>query len=249
MNAQDLTIKTPPARDPLADIIDAFSNTEPLVPELAKHLTAHPAFGTTLRHPLVQFLFFHDALAKHANLAYASKAKLLREADEAGDFDRAVFLHERPWRLQALAERAHKIPPEAKGKLLGEVWRDSEYPHVNTLAWRMLWFGEGVAVHAMDEEEAALFKVLQRKAAEGTLTLWRGTSAINAAARGMSWTTDYDKAVWFARREGRGHPVVWEVKPPPHRIFAYMDGRGEREVIVDTKGLRGIRRTRKGVAS
>ena len=229
-----------------AKLRKAFLSGDKLHPDLRKSLI-DGGLGKALRHPLVSFPIYSDELASYANESYAAKKVRLVEADSRKDFNRAVFLHERPWRLQAYAERAHLMSAREKGNLIGEVWADSEHPHINLRVWRMLWREPDVALHAMGNKELMAFDALKQKAEAGGLTLWRGTGKSLAAGRGLSWTTDRKMAEWFAAREGRASSSsVWQVKPPPDRMLAFLDGRGEDEVILDTRGLRGIHETGKG---
>ena len=90
----------------------------------------------------------------------------------------------------------------------------------------------------------------------GPLTLYRG--ATKGRARGMAWTSDRNKAQWFADRFARfatgkqddrfGPAYVYTVATPPGAVLAVADkilaegGRGEREVIVDPRLLPKVRR-------
>lgn len=84
------------------------------------------------------------------------------------------------------------------------------------------------------------------------LTIYRG--ATPHRARGMSWTTDPDKARWFTEyREGRSSSTrpayVYTVVAPPDAVLADVDaleggegGRGEHEIVVDPRRLPKVRR-------
>lgn len=223
---------------------EAFPEEE-LHPELRQHLTPDPMLGQTLKHPLVHFLFYTDQLAHFANQSFVKKTELVKQADRDREFGQAIWLHERPWRLNALVDRIHLIPPKRRSRLIADVWKDCEFPHRNLSIWRNLWLQQCVGRYAMDKKERETFAEIQRKACTGSITLWRGTNDHSAAARGLSWTTDPAMAEWFAKRNtnlSKGQPVVWEVQPPPHRIRAFMQGRNEAEVILDAKGLHGIKK-------
>lgn len=63
-----------------------------------------------------------------------------------------------------------------------------------------------------------------------TLTVYRG--AAPGYERGMSWTTDLERARWFANRFNQGHEVfVAEV--PREAVLARFGRRGEDEVVID----------------
>jgi hypothetical protein len=66
----------------------------------------------------------------------------------------------------------------------------------------------------------------------------------------MAWTTDVEKARWFARRAsliskttGKGDGVVVEALVPPDGVLAALFGeRREAEIVVDPRTLTGLRR-------
>jgi hypothetical protein len=69
--------------------------------------------------------------------------------------------------------------------------------------------------------------------------LWRG--ATHSRRLGMAWTADRDRAVWFADRFGTAlgdEAHVWRLDAVrAGRVLARFDGRGEAEVVVNTRGL------------
>lgn len=84
-----------------------------------------------------------------------------------------------------------------------------------------------------------------------TLTIYRG--ATPRYSRGMAWTTDADKAAWFARRwcSHTGlDTYVYVALAPPAAVLADVDaledgdGRQEAEIVVDPPLLPLIRRQR-----
>jgi hypothetical protein len=87
-----------------------------------------------------------------------------------------------------------------------------------------------------------------RKAAypppSGPLVIYRG--AIPQHARGMAWTTDRQRAEWFANRWAGAH--VYTVTAEPAAVLADVDaiegdgGRRECEIVVDPAMLGRLRR-------
>jgi hypothetical protein len=72
------------------------------------------------------------------------------------------------------------------------------------------------------------------------MTLYRGCD--RGHQRGMSWTSDFDTAAWFAMRGFNAWPTVYRAVVQPHAILAICDepdGRNEHEVIVNPHTLRG----------
>lgn len=97
----------------------------------------------------------------------------------------------------------------------------------------------GIApVAAMDAKDTRHFAGLRAQAARRQLVLYRGGNHRNAT-RGLSWTTDKAKAVWFSTRLCRdaADARVWTVRPEPKHLIAYLSGRGESEVLLDFRAL------------
>ena len=74
---------------------------EPLDPELAEWLRESESFGQVLKHPLVNQIIVIPGLA---NRTLRAKQEALAEAEDAEDWHAAVFLHERPYRCDALVD-------------------------------------------------------------------------------------------------------------------------------------------------
>lgn len=107
-------------------------------------------------------------------------------------------------------------------------WRIPEWPEANggTDAWRLAW---QLAGYCADDDVPQPTK---------PTTLWRG--AIPRHKRGMAWTGDRDKAVWFRDRFGTslgGVPRLYEATVDPSRVYARLVGRHEDEYVVDTRAL------------
>jgi len=61
--------------------------------------------------------------------------------------------------------------------------------------------------------------------------VYRG--ALPKFARGLSWTTNLDVAVWFAERYGLGK--VFTTALPRAKVIAYLDHRSEYEIILNPR--------------
>jgi hypothetical protein len=116
--------------------------------------------------------------------------------------------------------------------VLAEVWSAAEYPS-----------------HLMPVRDwVALFREANYEKPEHSMTLYRGTTS--GRRRGMSWTTDLEKARWFAGRMvdfGYSRAEVVTVIAPPEAILCDLDpldpeGRGEEEIVVDPSALPPVRR-------
>ena len=77
---------------------------------------------------------------------------------------------------------------------------------------------------------------------QDTYTLYRGISGDGSIElgtrprsleRGLSWTSSFDVAKWFAKRGNSYNPTVYMAQVPRKNIFAYINDRNEEEFICD----------------
>lgn len=210
------------------DLAAIFARTdEELLPELRRYYETSPTLGSILRHPLVyQVMGVHNALA---NYQYREKTRRLDEAHAAGDWRAVVFLHERPWRLDAFAALAADdciTDDEQYWSLLGSIWTDSENLWQSLDEWIALLSADRPGrEHLMSEDARAVFATLP-----DTLTVHRGADR-GVNEHGPSWTLDEDKAHWFAQRF-HTDPVVLSGTVAKAHVLAYFDDRGEDEVLI-----------------
>jgi hypothetical protein len=110
-----------------------------------------------------------------------------------------------------------------------DAWSGTEYPYVNFP--RDMWLAMFRAIGYTCDGEPA-----ERPAER--VTLYRGVLG-TATVRGMSWTTDLEKAWWFARRHSDlGVAMVYQSIPPVTSLLAYIGDRNESEYVVDPRGIR-----------
>jgi hypothetical protein len=222
-----------PAINTIEDLDKHFGKyfeIEPLVEELKKCLINKQEFSV-LQHPLVVGIYAAP-MAKHYNEALKHKQEVIKEAIEKKDIETYVFTHERPFRVIALTEGIAMMGLENTQKLAELVvtaWTDCEWPYAARDNWLMLFLRHVRGSH------------VQFEAAKKTpKTLYRGVNRGEGRRLGMSWTTDRDKAIWFAKRNAAffdRRPVLYTVNPFKEDILAAYDDRGEDEFILDPRSL------------
>ena len=198
---------------------------EPINPDLAPFLE-QGSLGEQLRHPLVyQVPLWSYSLA---NKMYAQKKKEIAVALREEQWSRFIFLHERPYRLQAFQEIQDRLTDIGYWHLLGEVWIDTENAWQSIKTWRSLFNSKRSHSHyIMDEVEQEMYGNLPSK-----FTIYRGCSYENE--NGISWTLDKDKAEFFANRcstFGRKGKVIYREIDKKNTV-ALLLGRNEQEIIV-----------------
>lgn len=141
-------------------------------------------------------------------------------------FQEAFFCIANPYALSALVPLSKRMTAEELRPVLAYAWCQTEFPHQNrknqmvALFKRAGWFTD-----AEEDEE-------QTPRPENPMVLYRGVKK-KTHWRGLSWTTDYKQACWFATRFGTPG-FIYERKFSPHQLLAKFDGRGESEYVVNT---------------
>ncbi len=221
---------------------EAFGKAEELLPELKRHLVTDARFGQMLRHPLVLQVFYTPMLNAMMNRSFLYKEDALRRAQERGDLHSFVFLHERPFRFDALLSESragsHHYSEQDVAKVAMSVWADSEGPSQNLQGWSILLsvLGDSIRAHGMDESERTELDSLPMN-----IEIWRGS--MPKFKRGLSWTLDKDKAQWFAQRfqtMGKRRGRLYSAKVAKSQVLALLNGRGEREILLSPSARKRI---------
>lgn len=184
-----------------------------------------------------------QALAERVVREHAGK----RDLDDWFD----VWHHER-------ATHNRDLPEFAFLTIMANCWTDSEERHLAQCAWTLPeWPGQIGREHWLllcnkvgfictvvdDEGGCPLHQDEFDQQGDGEpITVWRGS--FTGFKRGLSWTTDRDRAVWFARRgdmAGKGRTMhLWRCEVPPERVEAHYNTRSEHEIVADVRGLKII---------
>jgi len=180
-----------------------------------------------IRHPLVYCMFYTEAQNALLNRRYAMLKEATEKALDAGDYSGFLVLHEKPYRLDAfLSDVRMKVDRPAYWRHLGELYTSCENIYQQYSDWEDALFYPKYTLDResfMQEKNLKLFKKLPK-----IVTVYRGTRCTNW--QGFSWTTDIEKAKWFAKRyKDAGH--VTEGRVLKENVLGYFAGRGESEVV------------------
>ena len=203
---------------------------EPLLPELEEYITIG-GFGKMLSHPLIMDLA-PNMLPGAINRRYLAKKEHLEKAIEEDDLDRIVFLHERPYRFDALEEyvllKGGVIWDYSKKiqDLVIDVWVDSDNIYQYAPAWRRLFSDRPAGRVLGNANELRSFRKLPDE-----FPVWRG----GGDSSFLTWTTHEDVAKRFA------YVPSGDIGSLPRKVrtrmmrkedcFAYFTRRGEYEVL------------------
>ena len=199
---------------------------EPLHKDLQPYLGYTDMGFPMLKHPLVFNLFHTEHDNARMNMFYEHKLESLKRAKQKKDYGSYIFLHERPYRLNAFLDIMDKVNDKQYWQLLGEVWIDSENIWQSKSVWKeLLTDDRDHREYFMTKEDRKVFAELPEK-----LTIYRGyVEKMNK--NGFSYTLDYDKAEWFSNRFGKKNAGVIKKNINKKDAFAYMGGRNESEII------------------
>jgi hypothetical protein len=196
---------------------------EPLNPDLVPYLE-DGVLGKQLRHPLLyQVPLWTNG---YANKLYLQKKEDLIDAVLHRKYSKIVFLHERPYRVDAFTKIASDLPDETYWSLLGSIWTDTENSWQNLDEWRKLFSSNRPhRDRLMDRDEILAYNSLA-----DTVKVYRGCQkGINE--NGISWTLKREKAEWFSTRFSKDG-VVLEKEVSKEDILAVFTGRNEFEVVI-----------------
>lgn len=223
------------------DLVAEMSKPEYLHPELREFVERVP-FGPKgtfwLQHPLcVGPLANGLGHCAALNRMYQERKMALAEARSERDWLSFVSLHEGPYRLNAFAAVAAELSDTEYWQLLGGVIDDAE----------VLYRGRDVLAHLLranrPQRQAMMDDASQKEfaALPDELIIYRGYDD-EAGAEGWAWTLSLEKAQWFAKRwrflPGRGEAMVVSGVVKKSDVIAYLNGRGERTVIVNPAAVK-----------
>lgn len=205
---------------------ELLNKKEPLRKELMKYkgeLKGMPV----VRHPLVYSVphdeSFNALLNKRYELIKAECEKALAKKD----YGKYIFWHERPYRLDAFMEKMNFLTDRKYWKILGEIWVDSENIWQNLPKWKKLLKAERSSKYLfMEGDDYKMFKTLPER-----ITAYRGYVP-NQNENEISYTLEKENAEWFAKRYWKKNGQIKELSVPKEKIFAYINTRTEKEVII-----------------
>ncbi len=212
---------------------DLLKISEPLRPELKKWLEESEAFGQVLKHPLVFGIPYIEQMNAVYNEQLKYKKQHVAKATIEKNWYSYIFLHERPYRFNAL----HGIKDQVENdkeywELVSSVWTDTENLwQVQDLLSDLITANRTSRQCMMDEEEERFLKEMP-----DDFLIYRGHQENNQ--KGYSWTLSFWKAKWFANRFGQGE--VSEALCNKESAIALLMGRGETEIAVHPNNLQYI---------
>lgn len=224
------------------ELMELLQRQEELHPDLLEwHETAEEnAQGLeVVRHPLCYSVPHHESMNALVNRRYEFMLNQFEKARKSKKWAKMLAITERPHRLDMFIEHiGHRLSDAEYWEMLSGIYADTENPQQQYRTWHHALFVERKGTDSstfMTPEERAFFKTLPE-----TLTIYRGVGT--AHTKGLSYTLDYDRAVWFARRfptvYKNPHVVTCQVEK--RHTLGYLSGRNEEEIVCDPKYLQNV---------
>ena len=162
--------------------------------------------------------------------------RIFERIDKAKQISSIVLLLNKPYLLYWFKIVSPFLSKEDFSKWLGEIWVMSENPNMDVnvpLKTVIKLFTQAELKDLMYEDEFKFYSALPDE-----MTVYRGVSR-NRNPKGLSYTLDIDKAIWFQNRfaneENTGSLIERRIKKSD--ILAYFNRRGEDEIVLNTLSL------------
>lgn len=222
-----------------ADLASVPRRVEDLPEDLRPYGWMQPTLGLCLSHR-----FHSGAVGVSVDRLRESITGLEAHFNEkvaAGAWEAALFTAARTHVPDVLANVLEPLIPRTHAgdgrfwRLAASAWSDAEDPSRAPGVW--------AAIFESDRRHQGLMMTRDERrelaALPDPFPIWRGVAALDAdraedAADARSWTLDRDKAEWFARRGAFGGrlPFVLHAHVPKFDVFALLNGRDEREILL-----------------
>ena len=164
------------------------------------------------------------------------KREAFRDLLNRRKWEQALFVVERPYRADALAELIEERGVRSLLSAIRYVWSDTESVFSNWQTWEYIWAQAEKTkrgkrrenlIYVMDKPERAFFAALPDK-----FIVYRGFKKEGGEV-GYSWTLDRSMGEWFARRYAyQGQPMLAKMEVNKSDVLAYFNGRKESEIVL-----------------
>ena len=183
--------------------------------------------SSALNHPLLVARPYAASYNAIYNREYQSKRSELEQAIAAGNWRKAIWLHERPFRAAALREIAPSMSDEQYWGMVSDVWLDSVVQ--KTGLWAKLWSARRPRRdQAMLEHEHRLLAQLP-----AAVPIFYGYRGYRQRIEGLSWTIDPEVALDMAP-DGPGRLYLASALVDRRHIQALFSNRGGTHIDPET---------------
>lgn len=240
-------LEDPAVRSQLERMQELLDKQVPLHPDLTPCLCQIGGCVPALRHPLFYAVPYLEPMNGIYNEQYEHKRQAVAKALKTRNWPTYVFLHERPYRFEALhrvvTEHADEIDAQTFWDVFGSCWTDTENMWQMEREVRSLLeigysdYCDGWRRVMTDDEHTFLDNLPDE------FVVYRGHQKHNQM--GLSWTLSRWKARWFARRfDSKGVGVVSRAIVNKSAVIGCFLGRNEFEIAVLPENLPEVKKVR-----
>jgi hypothetical protein len=206
--------------------------SEQLHPDLSQYIVGKGV--REIRHPLLQILVYSPELNGVYNQTYLQRKSDLAKAKDEKNWRKYIFLHERPFRLDAFNSIQKQLTDAEYWAHLGNIWADSE---------NLYQYGDLIPKLMLSErpEKERIMRYSERQLLARLpeeVVVYRG---YQKNKKGWSWTLSQWKARWFGTGENPQKQNVVRAKVKKEHIIAVITRRNQFECIIDPQNLKGAR--------
>lgn len=164
------------------------------------------------------------------------RKNLLKVIDSVTEYQQFINIIRAPYLPAFFKHTKHLLCSDDYSAFLGTMWTIVEYPNIDeniTAIEFVKLFRKADKSVLMDEDEFQQYLALPDE-----ITVYRGIRA-RGSLKALSWTTDINKAKWFACRWNKTGKV-YSAQISKEDVLAMFTLRGESELVVDFTKLKNI---------
>jgi len=164
---------------------------------------------------------------------FKDKNKLIKQIekyiDEAKSFQNILFMVSQPYQLLFFNLNKDCLSEKNYNEYLKYIWLLTEFPNAD----KNVSVNESLELFKNSNKNLIMSvqEKMKLKSLPDEVTIYRGGHKKNNS-KALSWTDDYEQALWFAKRfDNNGYVLQATIKKDD--IIAYFDERNEKELIID----------------
>ena len=156
--------------------------------------------------------------------------------EKAKSISEIFFWITKPNRLQILefVINIFQINKKDYSEILKSIWVSTEFPHQMPIPKLVSMFRQADTELMMSDEDKTGYNNLPE-----VVPVFRGLQDKRSKLKGMSWTTKYETAEWFANRWKQGK--LYRAEISKKHIFMFTNDRNEYECVVNPRHLQNVR--------
>jgi len=225
--------------DPVNDFewkVSLSRKKEPLRREFRKYVE-----GNFLKHPLL-VIHINVEYAAWENWAIDHNQQLQEKYRKEGKWFNVMLLYRTASVLHGFCEELEYFDDETYWEMLGYVWTEQESSWPNRKLYLILFeWPRPKREKLMDEKEHQEFAKLP-----DMVNVYRGY--MGRRRQSLSWTTDKDKAIWFANRfavlkDELGPPCLLSGVANKADILGFFTRRNESDAVIDPAKVKQQKKT------